>query len=141
MDSVEPRRCAVYRLYDAADRLLYIGMSVDPAARLNGHRFGLLSRQWASLVTRMDTTWYDTEEEAAIAEGDAIRKESPPHNGRGGLPAGKAPKPRRPGRSNERPKYFDFGSGREAANLWRASIEEWERRQNGGDKGRPGGAA
>lgn len=71
-----PRPAAVYRLYDEAGRLLYIGSAYDPKERCKAHR----SRSWWPDVTHREEEWHDSRVGAYIAELEAIRTEEPPHN-------------------------------------------------------------
>lgn len=74
---VRGRRTALYRLYDIADRLLYIGIAVNPPARWTGHA---REKLWWQEVARITIEWYDTWELAEEAERKAIKVESPTHN-------------------------------------------------------------
>lgn len=68
---------ALYRLFDAGDRLLYVGISVRPAVRWEEHA---LSRPWWHLVARKDVEWLASRSVAADAEREAIRVERPLFN-------------------------------------------------------------
>jgi predicted GIY-YIG superfamily endonuclease len=72
-------RTALYRLYDADDRLLYIGVSKRPKLRFEEHRMN--GSRWISQVTRRDITWHPSRPEALAAEKAAIQTEHPRHNG------------------------------------------------------------
>ncbi|MFI7890919.1 GntR family transcriptional regulator [Streptomyces sp. CACIS-1.16CA] len=75
-----PERTALYRLYDADDVLLYIGISNNPDFRWKAH---LYSREpWPKQVTRHVIEWWSTREEAVAAEAAAIKAERPRHNGK-----------------------------------------------------------
>ncbi|WP_179894561.1 GntR family transcriptional regulator [Streptomyces sp. f150] len=75
-----PERTALYRLYDADEQLLYIGISNDPDFRWKAH---LYSREsWPKQVTRHAIEWWNTRNEAVAAEAAAIRTERPRHNGK-----------------------------------------------------------
>lgn len=74
------RRCAVYRHYDATDRLLYIGSSITPDARYYKHLAD--GAEWAELSVRRTDEWYPSEAEARMAESVAIFEEQPPYNKR-----------------------------------------------------------
>lgn len=70
-------RTAVYRLYNEADRLLYVGVAYDPEARWKNHaNFSL----WWPDVSRRDVEWHDNREAAECAERRAILTEGPLHN-------------------------------------------------------------
>lgn len=68
----------LYRLFDAADQLLYIGLtSKRPADRLSEHR----DKPWRDDVARMDVRILRVSEaEAKAAEAAAIKAENPRHN-------------------------------------------------------------
>lgn len=71
------RPTALYRLYDASDTLVYLGIAYDPDNRWYQHS---RERKWWPQVTRKTVTWYDTRELAEAAETAAIRAERPVHN-------------------------------------------------------------
>ncbi|NEB42302.1 GntR family transcriptional regulator [Streptomyces sp. SID14515] len=78
--SESPEHTALYRLYDADDVLLYVGISNDPDFRWKAH---LYSRElWPKQVTRHVIEWWSTREEAVQAEEAAIKAERPRHNGK-----------------------------------------------------------
>ena len=68
---------AVYRFYDGADVLLYVGISRNPAARWAQHA---AEKTWWPRVAKKTVVMYGSRREAEIAEGKAIRSESPRHN-------------------------------------------------------------
>lgn len=70
------RRTCVYRLYSELGDLLYVGISVNPQARLAQHR----RRDWGRGVADVTVKWYDDRESAKAAERAAIRDENPLHN-------------------------------------------------------------
>lgn len=72
-------RTAVYRCYDAAGVLLYIGSSNNPKFRYGEHSRNAL-KPWWSLVVRKDETWYDDRADAKAAEIEAVRAEAPLYN-------------------------------------------------------------
>ncbi|MBZ6252189.1 GIY-YIG nuclease family protein [Streptomyces olivaceus] len=69
---------AVYRLFDAAGELLYVGMSKDPMHRWEEHR----ANRWWPKVTAYDVTWHPSRALAREAERDAIVAGAPPYNTR-----------------------------------------------------------
>ncbi|THA82748.1 GIY-YIG nuclease family protein [Streptomyces sp. A0592] len=84
---------SVYRLYDAAGYLLYIGASNDPTRRWREHRKEMF---WWREVDRHERQWFPTEREADAAERAAIFIEQPRCNkSLPGpiLPAGVPPQP------------------------------------------------
>lgn len=71
-------RTALYRFYDAAGELLYIGISNDPDARWKSHRYGIA--KWPTLVASRKDEWYDSRWAAEEAEVAAIKAERPLFN-------------------------------------------------------------
>ena len=71
---------ALYRLYDAGGKLLYIGISGSLKKRLAMHAD---SKPWWPEVTRKTVEWHTTRASAAKTELKAIRSERPAHNMRG----------------------------------------------------------
>lgn len=69
---------AVYRIYDSAGVLLYVGMG-DGRARIKSH---LKSKPWRHDIdsTKTAVEWFDTRAEASAVETAAIRAERPRHN-------------------------------------------------------------
>lgn len=70
-------RTALYRLFDKKGRLLYAGISNDPAFRWKQHRG---DKGWWPHVADKQVTWYATRALALQAEALAIRTENPVHN-------------------------------------------------------------
>jgi predicted GIY-YIG superfamily endonuclease len=68
---------AVYRLFDAADRLLYIGVSLNPYLRLSHHQS---QQEWGSEVVRTELAEFESREAVLEAEATAIRTEAPVYN-------------------------------------------------------------
>lgn len=68
---------ALYRLYDADDNLLYLGISFDPEARWEQHKN---DKHWAHQVVRRTVEWYPTRGEALAAEERATAAEKPRHD-------------------------------------------------------------
>src|SRR4051794_18038079 len=75
------RPCALYRIFTADDRLLYVGISTGPAARIKQHEN---DKPWWIEARRITIEPFDTAEEAAQAERHAIATEKPVHNISGG---------------------------------------------------------
>lgn len=69
-----PRPGYVYRAFDADGRLLYIGSTYKPRARL---QFGHAYKQWHASIADIDMERFGTHEEAVAAETEAIRTEWP----------------------------------------------------------------
>ena len=68
---------ALYRLFGKEDRLLYVGIAVNPEKRLASHR---TSKPWWPEVTRHTIDWLDDWESALKREAEAIHAERPVHN-------------------------------------------------------------
>lgn len=79
------RRTAVYRLYDAAGDLLYVGATQSPRARFQHHA---THKAWWPEVHKDDVQWHPDRAEALRAEAVAIREETPRYNTRVPLPDG-----------------------------------------------------
>jgi predicted GIY-YIG superfamily endonuclease len=95
---------ALYRLYDAQDELLYIGVSGNPPARFRAHA---RRRHWWFQVHSHTLEWIEGRGAAIEAEKRAIRAEEPRWN-REHMPVWKVrydrpvPPPRRPDDSEAR---------------------------------------
>lgn len=76
MESV-PERRTVYRYYDAADRLLYVGCTQDVKKRSVQHRY---HSPWWKEAAKVTLAEFDCERDALAAEQDAIQRESPRFN-------------------------------------------------------------
>lgn len=70
-------RTALYRLYDADDQLLYVGISLNPASRWTQHAN---DKSWWQDIARTDVEWLPSREEALGAEVRSIQTEQPLHN-------------------------------------------------------------
>lgn len=79
------RRTALYRLFDAEGRLLYVGIAYNPRARWLGHSS---TKPWWKQVARREVEWHETRSAALGAEAEAIVNERPLYNiaGAGELP-------------------------------------------------------
>lgn len=75
--NMPPSRTALYRLYDARGRLLYVGITNDPKMRWLAHAG---DKAWWPEVVRRDVEWVSDRPTAAQMEGEAIRTERPLHN-------------------------------------------------------------
>lgn len=74
----------VYRLYDGADRLLYVGYSGNLVERLrkHSHRNG---QPWWPSVAYCTVERFPTQSDALAAEVEAIKAEAPAHNKRSAM--------------------------------------------------------
>jgi predicted GIY-YIG superfamily endonuclease len=70
-------RTAIYRMYDAAGVLLYIGISNDFGRRWAQHAE---SKPWWPEVNRQAVEWRSSRAEALAAEAGAIKTEQPKYN-------------------------------------------------------------
>lgn len=71
------KRPTLYRFYSEDDTVLYIGRTIDPVARFRQHR---QDKPWWDEVVRIDIDRYETDEDLAVAERDAIKAERPRYN-------------------------------------------------------------
>ncbi|SDL33444.1 GIY-YIG nuclease family protein [Streptomyces indicus] len=71
------KRTALYRLYDAAGVLLYVGITHDPDARWASHA---ATKPWWGDVERRVLEWHDSRDAAEVAEVETIRTELPRYN-------------------------------------------------------------
>lgn len=71
------KTCYLYRLFDADDALLYIGISRSALGRLGEH---LGEKTWAGEVVRTTIHPFGSRDEAAAAERAAIQSERPRYN-------------------------------------------------------------
>lgn len=73
-----PRRTPLYRLYNAQNRLIYIGITWQRLpARMAEHAS---EQPWWDEVDHATAVWYESREEAAAAERAAIKAERPLYN-------------------------------------------------------------
>lgn len=70
------RRTCLYRAYDAAGQLLYVGISMSLDGRLTKHR----RTEWWPLVAEITVQWFEGREPAKAAERAAIIAEAPLYN-------------------------------------------------------------
>lgn len=70
-------RTALYRFYDASEKLLYVGITNDPWRRWRQH---VQEKPWYPQVKHQAVTWYDGRIAAEKAERVAIRCEHPQFN-------------------------------------------------------------
>lgn len=67
-------RTALYRVYDAEGKLLYIGISQNPDVRFGQHS---QTKDWWGEVAERKVEWLPTRAEATTAEKMAIQTENP----------------------------------------------------------------
>ncbi|MFJ2675100.1 GIY-YIG nuclease family protein [Streptomyces sp. NPDC087525] len=72
----EGEEVALYRFFDEAEKLLYVGISKDPMHRWEEHR----AKSWWSQIATYEVVWYASRAEARGAEKEAMRSESPTDN-------------------------------------------------------------
>ena len=72
-----PQPCSLYRHYDAADDLLYVGISLEPLRRQEQHG---KHASWFDSIVKILIERFDSREEALAAEQVAIRCEFPKFN-------------------------------------------------------------
>ena len=70
-------KTCLYRHFDERNTLLYVGISLNAVKRLAEHRN---MSKWFYDISRVEFTWFDTREEALIAERHAVTNESPIYN-------------------------------------------------------------
>lgn len=73
----KPKPTALYRYYDRAGALLYVGVAKNPIARLYSHLSGSL---WVFEVCTITVEWFPSRAAAFGAETKAIKAEKPKHN-------------------------------------------------------------
>lgn len=71
------RATAIYRFFNAAGELLYVGITCDTERRFRNHA---ADKAWWPEVANRTVAWLDTRYDAETAEARAIRDESPIHN-------------------------------------------------------------
>jgi hypothetical protein len=77
LSAPDVKRTALYRLYDIEDRLLYVGIAVDPEVRLRVHS---REKTWWPHVAQRSIEWFTSRPAAEAAEVAAIATEKPAHN-------------------------------------------------------------
>jgi predicted GIY-YIG superfamily endonuclease len=70
-------KCALYRHFNAAGELLYVGISLSPTTRLYQHRSGA---RWFREISSVTVEWFDCRQFAETAERQAIKSEKPRYN-------------------------------------------------------------
>jgi predicted GIY-YIG superfamily endonuclease len=67
---------AVYRMFDTAGTLLYVGLTAQPGRRIDQH----CEKRWFPQVTTISVEWHPHLAAARLAEKEAIEWEWPRHN-------------------------------------------------------------
>jgi predicted GIY-YIG superfamily endonuclease len=67
----------LYRMFDANEQLLYIGLTNNPKGRFGRHRD---TKDWFAQVSRIQLEIFDSRQELVDAERAAIAAEKPLHN-------------------------------------------------------------
>lgn len=70
-------RTALYRLFDAAEQLLYVGISTQPETRWTQHA---ADKPWWPLVQHRKLEWHPNRKAAEDAELAAVQTEEPLYN-------------------------------------------------------------
>jgi GIY-YIG catalytic domain len=73
---IAPPAVSLYRHFDEADNLLYVGIAIDPVRRLGQH----LASRWYDRISRIEIERYPSRHTALAAEATAIRTENPQFN-------------------------------------------------------------
>lgn len=68
---------ALYRHFDSAGKLLYVGIALSPTYRLRKHS---RTACWFGQIAAITVQWFPSRGEALVAERDAIDSEWPLHN-------------------------------------------------------------
>lgn len=74
---LEQMPCSVYRCYDAAGTLLYVGVTGQGIKRAKRH---ILEREWWTQMVRQEWEHFGNRERALAREREIIRTENPVHN-------------------------------------------------------------
>lgn len=67
----------LYRMFDADDNLLYVGITFNPQSRFTAHR---RDKEWWRDIARISLSHYECRVDLAEAERQAIRDEQPLYN-------------------------------------------------------------
>jgi excinuclease UvrABC nuclease subunit len=70
-------KCALYRHFDAEDKLLYVGISLRPFTRIKEHS---VVSNWADAIANVRIEYFPTRKEALEAEAKAVQEENPLYN-------------------------------------------------------------
>jgi hypothetical protein len=94
-------KCALYRHFDAAGNLLYVGIAYNPFRRTGNHSF---NADWYQSVCRIEIEWHATREKALWLEELAIARENPRHNSMRPAGVGEDVQPQRKGIRSRKPE-------------------------------------
>lgn len=72
-----PERTALYRLYDADNRLLYVGITSNLKARWSAHS---RDKRWWPEVAHKTIEWFETRKSAERIEKIEVEEEHPRYN-------------------------------------------------------------
>lgn len=72
-----PGHTALYRIFDASDELLYVGISDQLGTRLSDHA---RESEWWPDAARIEVVWWSSRRQAEAAETAAIHAEVPAYN-------------------------------------------------------------
>lgn len=75
---VNPERAVLYRYFNAAGELLYIGVSIRPIHRQASHISS--TKWWPEVTSATFERGFHSEQELYTAEAEAIKAESPKYN-------------------------------------------------------------
>lgn len=101
---------ALYRLYDADNNLLYLGISWHPDFRWQQHQN---NKHWTHQVVRKTVQWYPTRLEALAAEERATAAEKPRHDSSWRKTGG-----------SDRPQWLDLEGQQSVVDQLGAEIEQ-----------------
>lgn len=108
--------CVLYRMYDASDALLYVGMSINLPSRLAQHRS---QQDWWPDVVRVEVEHFAGRKAAAAAEMAAIAAEAPQHNVHSGsCVSWDTLEDREEGRAERARRVAELSKQREAERSW-----------------------
>lgn len=77
MTQRRPQRHCLYRFFDAEGELLYVGITMNPAARWPKHSY---QKPWWCEVESITLETFDSRADVLAAEREAIKTEHPRHN-------------------------------------------------------------
>lgn len=69
--------CCLYRFFDDAGAVIYVGITHDPATRMRAH-YG--KQPWAGEIARSELAWHPNKAAAQCAERAAVEQFNPRYN-------------------------------------------------------------